>query len=295
MKIIGESFAGVATSATRVIELYVPAEKRLFDDPLALKLLPFGWQVIFRLVYLPGLRSLVLALRERRMPGSLGSILCRTRYIDDVTKRSLQAGLDQLVVLGAGFDSRAFRIAGLEHVRVFEVDLPGARDLKRVRLEKVLGAVPENVTLIGMDFDRQHLAQVLGAAGFQTGVRTLFTWEGVTQYLTGEAVKGTLEFVSSISGEGSAIVFTYVRRGIIDGSDRPEWFGSFLSLASRIGSPFLFGFDRAELGQYLCDCGLELVEDVGAAEYQDRYLKPLGRKLNVFDGERAVYARVKCH
>jgi methyltransferase (TIGR00027 family) len=295
MKIIGESFAGVATSATRVIELYVPAEKRLFDDPLALKLLPFGWQVIFRLVYLPGLRSLVLALRERRMPGSLGSILCRTRYIDDVTKRSLQAGLDQLVILGAGFDSRAFRIAGLEHVRVFEVDLPGARDLKRVRLEKVLGAVPENVTLIGMDFDRQHLAQVLGAAGFQTGVRTLFTWEGVTQYLTGEAVKGTLEFVSSISGEGSAIVFTYVRRGIIDGSDRPEWFGSFLSLASRIGSPFLFGLDRAELGQYLCDCGLELVEDVGAAEYQDRYLKPLGRKLNVFDGERAVYARVKCH
>ena len=295
MKIIGESFAGVATSATRVIELYVPAEKRLFDDPLALKLLPFGWQVIFRLVYLPGLRSLVLALRERRMPGSLGSILCRTRYIDDVTKRSLQAGLDQLVVLGAGFDSRAFRIAGLEHVRVFEVDLPGARDLKRVRLEKVLGAVPENMTLIGMDFDRQHLAQVLGAAGFQTGVRTLFTWEGVTQYLTGEAVKGTLEFVSSISGEGSAIVFTYVRRGIIDGSDRPEWFGSFLSLASRIGSPFLFGLDRAELGQYLCDCGLELVEDVGAAEYQDRYLKPLGRQLNVFDGERAVYARVKCH
>jgi methyltransferase (TIGR00027 family) len=295
MKIIGESFAGVATSATRVIELYVPAEKRLFDDPLALKLLPFGWQVILRLVYLPGLCSLVLALRERRMPGSLGSILCRTRYIDDVTKRSLQAGLDQLVILGAGFDSRAFRIAGLEHVRVFEVDLPGARDLKRVRLEKVLGAVPENVTLIGMDFDRQHLAQVLGAAGFQTGVRTLFTWEGVTQYLTGEAVKGTLEFVSSISGEGSAIVFTYVRRGIIDGSDRPEWFGSFLSLASRIGSPFLFGLDRAELGQYLCDCGLELVEDVGAAEYQDRYLKPLGRKLNVFDGERAVYARVKCH
>lgn len=126
MKIAGESFAGVATSATRVIELYVPAEKRLFDDLLALKLLPFGWQVIFRLVYLPGLRSLVLALRERRMPGSLGSILCRTRYIDDVVQRSLQAGLDQLVILGAGFDSRAYRIAGLENVRVFEVDLPGA-------------------------------------------------------------------------------------------------------------------------------------------------------------------------
>jgi hypothetical protein len=79
MKIIGESFAGVATSATRIIELYNPKEKRLFDDPFSLSLLPFGWQVLFRLVYLPGLRSIVLSLRERRMPGSLGAILCRTR------------------------------------------------------------------------------------------------------------------------------------------------------------------------------------------------------------------------
>jgi O-methyltransferase involved in polyketide biosynthesis len=89
MKIIGESFAGVATSATRVIELYYPEDKRLFDDQFALKLLPFGWRVFLRLAYLPGLRSAVLSLRERRMPGTLGTLLCRTRYIDDVLKRSL--------------------------------------------------------------------------------------------------------------------------------------------------------------------------------------------------------------
>jgi hypothetical protein len=79
MKIFSESFAGVATAATRVIELYYPVDKRLFEDPFALKLLPFSWQVLFRLVYLPGLRGVVLSLRERRMPGSLGAILCRTR------------------------------------------------------------------------------------------------------------------------------------------------------------------------------------------------------------------------
>jgi len=90
MKIAGESFAGVATSATRVIELYYPKDQRLFDDQFALKLLPFGWRVFLRLAYLPGLRSAVLSLRERRMPGTLGAILCRTRYIDDVLKRSLE-------------------------------------------------------------------------------------------------------------------------------------------------------------------------------------------------------------
>ena len=72
MKIIGESFAGVATSATRVIELYYPEELRLFEDRFALKLLPFGWQVFFRLVYLPGLRNLVLSLREQHA-GYIGS------------------------------------------------------------------------------------------------------------------------------------------------------------------------------------------------------------------------------
>ncbi|MGD8998320.1 MAG: SAM-dependent methyltransferase [Anaerolineae bacterium] len=292
MKIVGESFAGVGTAATRVIELYHPEDKRLFDDPLALKLLPLGWRVFLRLAYLPGLRGALLSLRERRMPGSLGAILCRTRYIDDVLRRSLEEGIDQLVILGAGFDTRAYRIAGMDQVQVFEVDLPGTRRLKQARLEKVLGAVPDNVTLLGMDFDRQSLDDILGAAGFREGRRTLFIWEGVTQYITAEAVDNTLGFVSSVSGVGSAIVFTYVRRGIIDGTARPEWLGPFLSFARRVGSRYLFGLDQAEVDQYLADPGLKLIDDVGAAEYQELYLKPLSRELNVFDGERAAFAKV---
>lgn len=292
MKIIGESFAGMATSATRVIELYFPEDKRLFNDPFALKLLPFGWQALFRLVYLPGLRNLVLALRERRMPGSLGAILCRTRYIDDVFVKSLGVGFDQVVILGAGFDSRAYRISGLEAVRVFEVDFPGTRNLKQARLEKVLGSVPKNVILVGINFEEQTLDEVLTVEGFQVGKRTFFIWEGVTQYITAEAVDRTLNFVANTSGAGSKIVFTYVRRGLIDGTDREEWMNPFLSFARRVGSPFIFGIDPDEIEQFLAEHGMNLIEDVGASDYQTRYLKPLRRELNVFDGERAVYAEV---
>ncbi|MGD2027193.1 MAG: SAM-dependent methyltransferase, partial [Anaerolineales bacterium] len=213
MQIIGESFAGMATSATRVIELYYPEEKRLFTDPFALKLLPPGWQVMFRLLYLPGLRDVILALRERRMPGSLGGILCRHRYIDDILKRSLNEGIEQVVILGAGFDSRAYRIKDMAKVHVFEVDLPGTVEMKEKRLEKVLGQVPEHITLVGIDFDKQVLGDVLRAAGYQVNKKTLFIWEGVTQYISAEAVESTLNFVSGFSGEGSAIVLTYVRRG----------------------------------------------------------------------------------
>jgi methyltransferase (TIGR00027 family) len=271
--------------------MYRPEGERLFDDPLAYKLLPSGWRLFFRLCYLPGLRGLLLSLRERRMPGSLGGILCRTRYIDDVLARSLAGGLDQVVILGAGFDTRAYRIPGIDRVHVFEVDLPGARQLKQSRVGQVLGAVPEHVTLVGMDFDRQSLEDVLPAAGFQTGRRTLFIWEGVTQYITAEAVRDTLEFVSRVSGAESAIVFTYVRRGLVDGTEGPEWFGSLQSFAAKVGSPLKFGLDPAEMAPYLSDHGLALVEEVGAAEYQARYLEPLGRAMNVFGGERAVFAR----
>jgi len=175
---------------------------------------------------------------------------------------------------------------------VFEVDLPGTRTLKQIRVTKVLGAVPENVNLLGMNFDQDNLDDILSAAGFQKGERTLFIWEGGTQYITVKAVKNTLEYVSGDSGVGSAIVFTYVLQGLIDGTDRPDWFGPFISFAEKVGSPLIFGLDPVQLDGYLADRGLKLIDDVGAAEYQELYLKPLGRVLNVFEGERAAYAEV---
>ena len=114
----------------------------------------------------------------------------------------------------------------------------------------------------------------------------------MTQYLTAEAVNSTLEFVAHVSGSGSAIVFTYVKQEIIAGAEGPEWFHQFTKLAQRIGSPLIFGFDPTELESYLGERGLKLVADVGAADYQERYLKPVGRILNVFEGERTALALV---
>ena len=157
---VSEGFAGVGTSTARVVEMYYPEDQRLINDQMAYKLLPFGWRVLVRILYLPGLRSVILSLRERRMPGTLGAFLCRRRYIDDELKRSLQGETTSGDSLREGL-TPSYRIAGIDQVQVFEVDLPGTRKLKQNRLEKVLGAVPENVTLIGMDFDSQKLDEEL--------------------------------------------------------------------------------------------------------------------------------------
>jgi methyltransferase (TIGR00027 family) len=156
----------------------------------------------------------------------------------------------------------------------------------------VLGAVPENVTLIGMDFEQQCLEDVLQKAGYRESRKTFFIWEGVTQYLTPEAVDNTLRFITHNSGTGSAVVFTWVRRGIIDGTDRPQWLEKFLPLAEKMGSPWLFGLESVEIRQFLQERGLRLVEDIGFKEFQKRYLEQTERELSIFEGERTTIAEV---
>ena len=106
-----------------------------------------------------------------------------------------------------------------------------------------------------------------------------------------EAVDATFQYLRCAAA-GSKIVFTYIHRGIIDGSVRPAGTEEIMSETQRCDEPWVFGIDPAELPQYLAARGLTLVEDVGASEYRARYLGPLGRKMNIFEGERTVLADI---
>ncbi|MCG8572513.1 MAG: class I SAM-dependent methyltransferase [Spirochaetes bacterium] len=290
---MNESFAGVATSSARVIESYYPHKQRLFDDPYAYSLLPTGWKILVRILYLPLFRKAVLAMREKRTPGGLGALLCRVRYIDDLLLVKLKEGLDQVVILGAGFDSRAYRIPGIDQLTVFEVDLPGLCKLKKKQLKKVLNTVPKHVQLVEINFDKEDLAEVMKKAGFQRDKKNFFIWEGVTQYIAAEAVDQTLSFVTSDSKKGSFIAFTYARQSLIDRTDCPEAYQKLLKFAEKVGSPFQFGIDPAQIEIFLSKRDLKLLSDIGAADYPALFLNKLGRNLPVFDGERVVFAEVK--
>ncbi len=276
----------------RAVETIRPKRNRLFEDHLAQGLLKPVRQGITRLLRCPGIGMLVLALRERRVPGFMGSLICRTRFIDDSLRRALAEDFEQVVILGAGFDTRSYRIPGIERLRVFEVDRPATQTWKQDRLKRMLGEIPSYVTLVPTDLDCAQLEGALAEAGFCLGARAFFIWEGSTQFHTPEAVDAILRYVACTAAAGSRIAFTYVHRGVITGTAHFEGMRRLVSLARRLGEPWIFGFDPTALRGYLAARGLALVEDVGAKEYTSRYLHPLGRQLRVFEGERTALAQI---
>lgn len=271
----------------KAIESYTMADQRLFDDPIVARLLPNPARA---LIAVGPIRRWFARTIERSSPGLLGGFVCRTRKFDDVTRRAVAEGATSVVILGSGFDTRAYRMRELAALRVFEVDLPEIITKKRAALSRA--GVPDHlVRFVAIDFETENLSERLAASGWDRASRTLFLWEGVTQYVARDAVEATLRFIAGASS-GSEVCFTYVPRDVIEGRSTrvgAEGARRFVSQGT-----WVTGFDPATLGMELGTVHLDLVEDVGAAEYQAGYLAPRGRTLTVFEIERVAVARVKC-
>ena len=159
----------VAT-AIRATEMFHPAAKRIYDARFDYAVL----HPLARLLLLPGVRHSIVAALQRWAMGTPGMLVCRSRFIDDALSDALKEGAEQVVSFGAGFDTRAFRIAGVEKAQYYELDLPQPQRYKRRRLEKYFGELPDHVTFVPIDFDRQELAVEMAAAGFQAGRPSFF-------------------------------------------------------------------------------------------------------------------------
>jgi methyltransferase (TIGR00027 family) len=282
---VGRTALGAAVC--RLIEQYQPEETRLFNDPVVKGLVGAPIRVMLQI---PAMRSFTIQQTDGIAPGIFGGQICRTRYNDDAVRAAISQGVRQLIILGAGLDTRPYRLPGIERVKVFEVDLPFVQDDKKKKIQKILGKLPEQVTFIPIDFDKQNLEEVFAGTNFDPSRPAVFVWEGVTQYITEDAVRRTLAFVGK-SAPGSTIVFTYVlksvieRRSNIPGADR-------LMAQVQKDSPFIFGLEPSGIPDFLGLFHLNPVADVGNADYQEKYLKPMGRHLVVSEIERIVQAVV---
>jgi methyltransferase (TIGR00027 family) len=270
------------------VEQYEPADRRIMTDPLALRFLPSTLALMARACRWHWLRDSMIRATDKRARGIWAGVLCRKRYADDQVTAAVEAGIDQVVVLGAGMDTRAYRLPGRNDVRVYEVDLPVNIDTKRARVRAVLGDVPDHVRLVPVDFETDDLAESLAANGFRLDRPTMFVWEAVTQYLTEVGVRRTLAFLAKAPA-GGRLVFTFVRRDFLDGTNTYEAAGAYRDFVVR-QRVWHFGLTPDQVTGLLDEYGWIEREQVGAAEYQDRYVRPVGRKMPVSEIERFVSA-----
>jgi len=271
----------------RALESARPRSSRLFRDAFAPHFVSRWWRLVIRASRVGAVRNGVEVLYDRVAgPGPRASAVARTRLIDDLVSEA-RAWIGQLVILGAGFDARAYRLSGLEQVTVFEVDHPATQQAKREVLGRVLAGIVEgdplawHVRFVPVDFERDDLARTLRAAGYRDDMRSLFVWEGVSNYLTPAAVDQTLAAVRGLAATaaGSLLVFTYVDRAVLAG-DRSRFPEArrWVEGVRRRGEPWRFGLAPSEVAAFLARRGFGLIGDVSAAEAGERYFQPLGRR-----------------
>lgn len=286
------SFTAQTMALHRVLESARPAETRLFADPLAGAFLSPPLRGLARVARLPVGGGVVERLYDTVMPGPRPSAIARTRLIDDTIREQVADGVEQIVVLGAGFDSRAWRLTELRDVRVIEVDQPATQQAKTDAVRQA-GHDTERVRFLPVDFETDDLATALRDAGAQ-GLRTLFVWEGVTNYLTADAVDRTLAVLRAVAGPGSALLFTFVHIGVIDGSTTFPEAERWVRNVSRVGEPWTFGLDPDQLTGYLTERGYQPVWEESTAAAGRRYFPPLGRADRASELYRVALARISC-
>jgi methyltransferase (TIGR00027 family) len=234
----------------------------IFSDPLATRILGAAEvdAAIHRAQNDPSARRLRLF------------IAVRTRFAEDTMRVAIKGGVRQVVILGAGLDTYAYRASLPDDLRVFEVDHPATQTWKRQRLAEVGIAIPRQLTYAPVSFEHESLADGIGGVGFDLTQRTFFTWLGVVPYLTPEAVYSTLGFIARLPA-GTHVVFDYSNPA--DPTDNDvEATAARQSLAARVvsvGEPFRCFFETDVLHARLKDLGFCEIEDLGPEMILERY------------------------
>ena len=234
----------------------------------------------------PAVRALTLsyedAMKDVEVVNIVRLMMIRTRFFDEALERAIGRGVTQVVILGAGFDSHAYRCqALLARARVFEVDRAPTQAIKKQRVAAAVGRVPDNLTYVPIDFEHENLSEVLTRFGYVATEPTFFILEGVTMYLPEEAVRETLGFVAAHPPD-SGIAFDFVYREMIDvlrqiditnvREPARRFVERFLKLIRN--EPWVFGIPLGAEREFLSELGLSLRQllTAGGEESLARYL-----------------------
>jgi methyltransferase (TIGR00027 family) len=270
----------------RAIEAGKPEGSRICHDPLAGRLIRGGFAfAVTKWVVTSG-------LYERMAPGAAAFIAVRERYVDDFLRSGLDEGLEQVVILGAGFDTRPYRTPGIERTRVFEIDTPATQKTKLERLKNAIDPLPAHVRFLPADFNTPTLCGRLQNSDYNPSSRTLFIWQGVTYFLTAEGVDDTLAFIANHSGPGSCVIFDYMYREVF--RDPKHSYAKALRRAAKVsGEAYMFGIERGQVESFLAERGFGNVLNKTLEDLAEMYLTGPNAGRPIPTGMAIASARVK--
>jgi methyltransferase (TIGR00027 family) len=281
----------------RLIETIAGPDKRVINDPYA-----DSFVIGSGFIKLMG-HKLNAWLSEKLAPGFHEHLIARTKFIDELIEKSAVNGIEQYVILGAGYDSRAHRLELPSSLKIFEVDQPEVSDNKLAKLPKELPN-SENVTYVNIDFSYQSLTDQLIGAGFDQEKSTIFTLEGVSQYITKEAVSSSIKELASLTRDTNSIFFMSYVDELLDknpeacfgeGYPNPAKKASLIKgLSAKVGEPWISFYSCAEIEVLLSQNGYSIQENVTLEDLNSLYFSPVGRTLNenqIFKLEHFVVAK----
>jgi methyltransferase (TIGR00027 family) len=272
----------------RALETKRRSGDKLFSDPFAIHFLDRKLRLVVRASNLPFVKTYLKKTIQNKIPGAMSSGIGRTKYIDDLLALTIKNGVKQVIILGAGFDTRGSRLEFLNSIPIIEIDHPNTSNYKIDVYKTRIGKLPQNVRYCQVDFNKQSLDQLADENKFNFLIPTTIIWEGVTNYLTANAIDKTFAFISKFPG-GSFVIFTYVHKQVLDDPGAFTGGEKLLQDLENMEERWTFGFLPGELSGYLSTFGLTLVEDLGATEYRQRYLP--GRTERGYEFYRVAIAK----
>lgn len=256
----------------------------VLDDPVAIPIL--GRETASRL------RADPSAFERGAADAYLRAFLvARARFAEDHLEAARAAGVHQYVILGAGLDTFAYRQpAGGRPLRIWEVDHPDTQAWKRELLAAAEIPVPENLTWAAVDFERDSLAERLAASRFDASAGAVFTWLGVTMYLTVAAIDATLEYVARTVGPHGGITFDYAVDRARLTPPQQAVFDRLAALVEAAGEPWRTTFEPETLAARVRELGFSRSDDAGPDALNERYFAGRTDGLRVGGLARIMWA-----
>ncbi|NHK30331.1 MAG: SAM-dependent methyltransferase [Asgard group archaeon] len=273
------------TCVSRAASYYEKNKQYKSNDYIATKLVP---RFIKLLLSIRFVRNLLL--RKIAPKGIYEYVISRTKYIDEIFTKSLEDNFDQILVFGAGFDSRGIRFLSTKNKTiVFELDAPKTQEAKIHQLDKRSIEIPSNIVFISIDFNKESVHDKLDQAGFKKGKRSLFILEGLIMYLDETAVEDTFKLMKEYAGKDSLAVFDTIYASVL--REEYLYYGEkeIFDTVKNANEKWTFGIERNEIQSFLEKRGYILLEKLDSTSLEEKYfIDEMGKLVGKINGTHCL-------